>query len=205
MPILSNAIERSLSVERFRTYLNTADQDPARALRLYLWNAQVEAAFYLPVQAVEVALRNSIDTTLSQRFVQTWWQHPDFRKIVGKQAIYLLDQAVASSRTRQKMAVAADVIAAISFGVWVNLCRKHPRLTMSGFASSAPETHQEISFQIRHVHELRNRIAHHEPIFRRDLLADYSVTMQQLRTICPATHDWIRPHCRIPTLVRQKP
>jgi len=34
------------------------------ALALYLWNAQLGAAFHVPIQAVEVALRNSVNKAL---------------------------------------------------------------------------------------------------------------------------------------------
>ena len=55
------------------------------------------------------------------------------------------------------------------------------------------------------VATLRNRISHHEPIFKRDLLLDFGELMKLLAWICPDTGAWIRPHCQVPTLMRSKP
>jgi hypothetical protein len=52
---------------------------------------------------------------------------------------------------------------------------------------------------------LRNRISHHEPIFKRDLLLDFGELMKLLAWICPSTSAWIRPHCQVAALMRQKP
>jgi hypothetical protein len=57
----TEALLRAISQDRFTTYLKAAGHDPERALALYLWNAQIGEAFHLPIQAVEVALRNSIN------------------------------------------------------------------------------------------------------------------------------------------------
>ena len=53
-----------ISVGRLGTYLVAAGFDPSRALQLYIWNARVGEAFHLPIQAVEVGLRNRINDAL---------------------------------------------------------------------------------------------------------------------------------------------
>jgi len=40
-----NALERALSSERLSTYLVAANGDHAGALRLYVWNTEISAAF----------------------------------------------------------------------------------------------------------------------------------------------------------------
>ena len=64
----------TISRERFSTYLTGAGHDESRALALYLWNAQVGAAFHIPLQAVEVALRNSVNHALVAKFGAEWWK-----------------------------------------------------------------------------------------------------------------------------------
>ena len=58
------AILTAISPDRFRTYLIAAGHDQRRAFRLYLWNAQLGEAFHMPIQAVEVGLRNAINVAL---------------------------------------------------------------------------------------------------------------------------------------------
>ena len=53
--------------------------------------------------------------------------------------------------------------------------------------------------------KLRNRIAHHEPIIRRDTSRDYAELMTTLRWMNPAMHDWIASSCRVPDIMRRKP
>jgi hypothetical protein len=68
----------TISPERFNTYLIAAGHDPARALRLYMWNAQVGEAFHVPIQAVEVSLRNRVNAALVAVFGPDWWQAQPF-------------------------------------------------------------------------------------------------------------------------------
>lgn len=70
----TEAIKAALSVDRFTTYLNAAGGNEARAFALYLWNAKMGEAFHLPIQALEVCLRNSINRALCNRFGPRWWE-----------------------------------------------------------------------------------------------------------------------------------
>ncbi|MCX4506735.1 MULTISPECIES: hypothetical protein [Streptomyces] len=49
---------------------------------------------------------------------------------------------------------------------------------------------------------IRNRIAHLEPVHRRDLLADRQDILTVLGYICPDTRDWYQTGCRIPDTVK---
>ena len=65
-------LSRMISAERFSTYLTAAGHDESRALLLYLWNARMGEAFHLPIQAVEVGLRNCVDHALRSEFGAIW-------------------------------------------------------------------------------------------------------------------------------------
>jgi hypothetical protein len=60
-----NALGRALSPERLSTYLAAANGDHAAALRLYVWNTEVSAAFYGPLQALEIVVRNAFHRDLA--------------------------------------------------------------------------------------------------------------------------------------------
>ena len=70
-------IEAALSHERLQPYLDAAGGDRVRALRLYLWNTAVSAAFYGPLQGLEVVLRNAIHRQLSERYGSAWYANLD--------------------------------------------------------------------------------------------------------------------------------
>jgi hypothetical protein len=71
-----NALERALSPERLSTYLAAAHGDHAAALRLYVWNTEVSAALYGPLQALEIVVRNAFHRELAAVYGAAWYDHP---------------------------------------------------------------------------------------------------------------------------------
>ena len=58
---------------------------------------------------------------------------------------------------------------------------------------------------VRVLHDPRNRMAHHEPMFNRPL-ADLHATVTRIADwICPLTRDWIAGQCRVPNLLAARP
>lgn len=55
------------------------------------------------------------------------------------------------------------------------------------------------------IRELRNRIAHHEPLIRRNLSEDYAAILRLLGWICPETREWVRKHASVPAVLRMRP
>lgn len=53
------AIPYVISQPRFETYLRAEKNDPRAALALYRWNLELSAAFFMPLQICEVAIRNA--------------------------------------------------------------------------------------------------------------------------------------------------
>jgi hypothetical protein len=49
-----------ISAPRFATYLQATGNDRARALALYEWNLDLSAAFIVPLQICEIAVRNGV-------------------------------------------------------------------------------------------------------------------------------------------------
>ena len=69
-------LEASFSAERLGTYLKAAGGDRARALHLYTWNTAISAAFYGPLQGLEVALRNAMHRRLTAFYGAAWYDNP---------------------------------------------------------------------------------------------------------------------------------
>ncbi|QAY70477.1 hypothetical protein [Xylanimonas protaetiae] len=63
----TDLIVQSLHVSRFGTYARAAGGDMKLALRLYLWNLDLAAAFHSCLSVTEVLLRNAMDAQL-----RTW-------------------------------------------------------------------------------------------------------------------------------------
>lgn len=77
-------LEATLSAERFTTYLCAVGGDKQLAARLYTWNTAVSAAFYGPLQALEVAVRNSMHTNLTVAYGADWYDNQATALIAGR-------------------------------------------------------------------------------------------------------------------------
>lgn len=205
-------IIQTLSVERFGKYLLAAGGDTDRAIRLYVWNAHVGEAFHTPIQTVEVALRNSVNHALVAKFGPEWWQNPVFLRVADIERRQDLDTVKKRIKNRNQVLTTAQIVASLSFGFWASMLqpRYNPDIWSSQLKASFPslpatETRGSLWAAARDVGFLRNRISHHEPIFERDLTKDFGAIMALIGWICPPTSAWIRPHCRVPILVRAKP
>ncbi|WAC59427.1 hypothetical protein [Brevundimonas sp. SL130] len=194
------------------TYLTAAGFDPERALRLYIWNALVGEAFHLPVQSVEVGLRNRINHHLISLYGQKWWQEDQFLKMAGPERASDIEVALRRIRNRGATLDTGQVVATLSFGFWASLLQKryNPNLWGGRLHTAFPHlasgrTRGDLAQRVKRVADFRNRVWHHEPIIKKDLSAEYSAVMELLGWICPVKAQWVRPHCRVPALIRQKP
>ena len=103
------------------------------------------------------------------------------------------------------------MIAELTFGFWVNMTLpRHEAKFWRGFHTHFEHLPKDITYddfhnRCRHIGELRNRIFHHEPIFGRDLTADYSKTLQLIAWLNPDKAAWIKPYSRVMNVMRQKP
>jgi hypothetical protein len=104
------------------------------------------------------------------------------------------------------------VIAALTYGFWVALltARHEIRIWAPHFRAAFPGAPIQVKRELihkeaDHLRNLRNRIAHHEPIIRRDLAADYKRTLSIIRWICPVTASWVAEHSRVSSIIAQRP
>jgi hypothetical protein len=208
---MTNAVIDTLSHRRFETYLVVAGFDHDRALALYIWNAQLGAAFHVPIQAVEVALRNRINHALVAQFGPDWWDK-QFISIIDRERVDDLETVKKRINRRQLTLETDQIVAGLSFGFWVGMLqsRYNPRLWGAHLRTSFPflpmtESRQSLAVRGREIAGLRNRISHHEPLLKTDAMKSYGEIMKMIGWLCPQTAVWIRPHCDVPKVVRQKP
>jgi len=206
------AILAAISPDRFNTYLRAAGFDQERALHLYLWNARLGEAFHMPIQAVEVSLRNGINVALSNVYTPNWWECKNLFDLLDEEQRGDLSTVLKRIRNRRQELYTGEVVAGLSFGFWVGILdgRYNPPIWGGQLIRAFPffpaeRGRKSLHARVRDVATLRNRISHHEQLIGRDSLADFSNLMALLEWICPAKAAWIRPHCRVPQIVRERP
>lgn len=203
----TNALEAALSAPRLAPYLLAANRDLSRALRLHRWNTAVRAAFLGPLEYLEIPLRNAMDREMGGEFGACWFDNTGFLPPLALQTI-----ARVKSELQQdgKTSSPPNVVANLSFGFWVSLLQRRMDASLwrsclhRAFRHGRPsrsEAHKRLNY-LRHF---RNRIAHHEPVFRRDLRADYQSILTTTAWISPAMRDFIAHHSRVEALLALSP
>lgn len=105
------------------------------------------------------------------------------------------------------------VIAELSFGFWRYLVAKRYQPTAwSRCRGRSPYTRPDRArltwtwtIECNAIHVLRNRIAHREPIFRRDLDHDHTDMLTLAGWISAEARGWIEGLSRVPDLLAQRP
>lgn len=235
-------IDSWLSVPRFAVYLRAAGHDRRTASALYEWNAQVAAVFHHDLAHLEVGLRNAYDRALCEGAPDhgTHWvfeplRHfpPQRHKAVNgryydanETSRRLIAEAIKNATARPKASRSdsveamrpspGKVIAELSFGFWryLSIRRQHDSLWIPHLhrAFRPGTSRQAVDRPIASLHNLRNRVAHHEPLFtvdlagrHRDLLALADLISAELAAYITTKSWWpdllaTRPPCTARTL-----
>lgn len=209
--ISNRRLEQLLSSERLSTYVDACGAfEPA--IELYRWNAAVSAAFWPSLGHLEVALRNAMSDSLAAR-----------HRRLDRQGSWLDDPAgdldarmrghVAAARARirkqGKRADDAQTVSELGFGFWRFLLTKRRTGLWPDLASAfpgAPDRRREtVEDPVARLHELRNRIAHHQRIWNRDLAARYADVLLVAGFLDADLPGWIARSCAVPALLRARP
>ncbi|NQY43460.1 MAG: Abi family protein [Simkaniaceae bacterium] len=188
-----------ISSERMSTYMEAASNNKEKALNLYNKNTKTSELFYTPLQGFEVLLRNTVYTAISEIYGENWLFEDrfPFEYIQKKMINNVLDKKITVHSSPK-------LIAELSFGFWTSLFgrkyeeiwRHNLRKIFKGHVK--PLTRKEIFTRLNEIRELRNRIAHHEPIiFKRDKFEDLKTILEMAGYICPVTAEWIEKESKL--------
>jgi hypothetical protein len=188
---------------------------PARiTLRLYIWNTRISAALYGPLQALEILIRNAFHRELAAVYSLTWYDNPQVPLTPAAAA-----RIAAAKDTLRRAGRPLDpgrIIAELSFGFWERLLSRGPRGPRNyEMALWRPALHRAfpnarrpragIHRPLPGLRDLRNRIAHHEPIFSRDLTTDYQTILEVIGWMCADTQVWVIHHSDVPAVLADRP
>lgn len=171
--------ENVISIDRMRRYVKACNGDVQKGMTLYRYNLALSSEMLKVISCFEVALRNRIDRTLAPYYGNDWlrdsclsggmFDNPrtqGTKKIIAKAYNELI---VNGSYTSTKL------MAEMEFGVWKYMY-SGPQYAATGqkLLSVFPlKPRSSLTIQIDnkyifneldHINQLRNRIAHHEPI-----------------------------------------
>ena len=192
-------LESSLSPQRFDTYLKATGGNREKAMRLYVWNTSIGAAFYGPLQALEVALRNAIDIQLAEKYSANWYDHP----VMNFDARNYDQLDKAKSHFDGDGITPSNVVATLSFSFWTRLLSEHYEMNLwhpalhNAFPHAPAIDRKQAYDLLKKLPRFRNRIAHHEPIFHHPLHQNYQKILTAIGWISPSKKEWVKAHSRV--------
>ncbi|MBA0210814.1 hypothetical protein H0256_17840 [Pectobacterium brasiliense] len=187
-----------------------------KALRLYMWNAQISAAFFVPLHVCEVLTRNAISEVIEKVYGDRWpWSIGFERSLPIPIHGYKPKDDLISGRRNQP--TTGKVIPELKFVFWqkmltgrfdTRLWKNHiltafPHAVAQGL--SAAQLRQNLYNDLETVRKLRNRIAHHEPIINRNLLDDFATIKRIIAYRCEHSVEWMQNNQMLLPLLTLKP
>ena len=210
-------LRRFLSPGRFDRYTQLAGSDAAGE-RLYEWNQFIAGAWHETLGAFEVVLRNALDAQLVVFHQRVrggngdWYDDPGMPWRSNAQLV----KQIRSARSRATLSgtipeVHGKVVAELMFGFWRYTLANTYQSTLwaqayrRAFPHLRPQSRAAVYDPLARLHELRNRVAHHEPVHACDHLALLADVEQVVGWIDPTAAAWITATTRIPTVLSARP
>lgn len=198
-----------LSERRFEPFLVAVGGGHNRAAALYHWHAELSAATFAMLHGFEVLLRNAVDATLGDGQPEaplndTWLLDLDtLRPGALKQVVVALERLGANRPVTR-----GQVVAQLSLGFWVMLFgRRYDQLWQTRLHRALPAAagRTEVVDRIGRVHQLRNRIAHHDSLLDQDVSAHVADMLALAGWIDPAAPGWLRRVADVEAVLRRRP
>jgi len=176
---LYEQLELSISKNRLDEYKRILKTDKTKTIfTYYILNSEISKSLYMPLQNLEVALRNNIHNALTSFYgTEKWYEIPNFLEY--KELRKIEDAKSKLDRARKEI-TPSRIISELSFGFWTMLFSKNydKKIWNNHIKEIFPNLakHQRnrraVSSQINTIRYLRNRIFHFEPIFKNKNLND---------------------------------
>lgn len=207
-----------LSTERLRRYVIAAGHDDDRALRLYEWNANVNASLLHDFAHFEVGVRNLYDRGLMlslQPGEDHWLDEIPLRRLFprpyggDKRSRNDVDKArERAERSGSHHAPPGAILAEMMFGFWASLTAQRLHSTVWPYlAQVLPDQtdRTRLHESMTQLNKTRNRVAHHEPVDP----ANVETTLRRMKRIAgyvsPEFADHLEAMSTVRTLLAQRP
>ena len=206
-----------ISAPRFATYLQAKQGHVDQALELYAWNMEVSAAFMVPLHLCEVAIRNAAGDAIEAVHGANWpWVNGFIRSlpVPRRQTGYDPQRNLRTVAGRQP--TVGKVVSELNFAFWEKVFTQgqdsriwdaHLRTVLPGIPAglTVAQARAQIFLDLERIRKFRNRIAHHEPIFARNLPNDYASIRELVEYRRAEAANWLGKVERVTGLIAIRP
>ena len=168
--------EEIISTERMSRYLTACSANTRKSMTLYRKNLQISQEMFTIISCFEVALRNAIDKKCTSILGNDWLRDgANNGGIFDNSQCRVTKQNINEAINKLPQYSHHKLVAELGFGFWrfmfaSNQFNATNRILLRIFPSKPISTptmqynHTYIFNQLAQINNIRNRIAHHEPI-----------------------------------------
>lgn len=214
------AVRDALSHPRLSTFeaVTTAYPVVSGAVELYAWNAQVSGALLTPLHICEVVIRNAVSDALTRVYGHQWPWLAGFVNSLPNSGKWKMRDYLCAVTRRYPAATTSTgkLIAELSPNFWEKMFTGrfdamvwNPHLfTVFPYLNSSLGVQHEravIFGKLNKIRALRNRVAHHEYIFSRNIFSDFQDMQDLIACRCDETAKWVYRNQQVVSLLSQRP
>ena len=212
-----SGIRGSLSTPRLKQYIKESYKYPqSHLLDIYVWNSELCKEVMFSMNIWEVCLRNKLSSVLSGAYGGDWpYSSALLRKLSGDDCKKLANAKERQEKKHKVRAAPRDaVVADLTVGFWSSLLTKGYEVSFGWrfggkldaiFPHNASMTFSQISESQERLRVLRNRVAHHEPIFHMDLSARRDDLQALLSAMCTDSAKFANIYCSFRDVIQRGP
>jgi Abi-like protein len=214
-----NILPKLISAPRFSTYLKHVDNDVARALDLYQRNIKISAAFVVLVQVCEVIIRNAVVEAIELVHGKNWYKSTGFiRSLPQPKKHNHYNPQDNLKKLSHRYSASGKIVAELNFAFWEKILTTGqdnrlwlPTQNFKRIFPGCPhdleisKARGELYNSLMNIRLFRNRIAHQEPIFYRELKEDYDRLLKVIEWRSPVAAKWVEKFEQVNSILKEKP
>lgn len=228
MEITENQIENFIKIvskDRLDSYKLLESDSYELLLARYIFNIKISEAFYPILSALEIALRNNIYNAVCNIKGKNWLMneiHSQSILSVNERNLLIESYNKLSKKHYGKTITESGLIAELTFGFWINLCKKSYKNSLwdkqsffenvfpdfdNYFTSPTWDKTKVIFPELKNILILRNRIFHHEIIInnKNGIENMYDKVERVLYSLSTDYADLFKDSFRFKEMIKQKP
>jgi len=226
MKFLENNFDKiveNISIDRLSSYKYLDSDSSDLILNRYIFNVQISESFYPVIAALEVSLRNRLYNAVAKLKGDKWLlEEINNKNVLSENEHNILLEACKKLQTTKHNLSTGSLIAELTFGFWVNLCKKSYKNSLwdkqgffddvfpdfdNYFYSPTLDKTKVIFPVLKEVLRLRNRIFHHEIIInnRNSIENCYEQTKKVLYSLSKDYAEMFENTFRFEDIIKQKP
>ena len=195
MPVNYSQISAGLSTTKLQTFKSGLGYtSTANAVKAYFLLQDISQHLYTPLQLVELTLRNSIYEATKSKFTDSFWFDT-----IPQQAESIKNVNTARTKASQEITtrpvIPGDIVSRLMLGFWVSMMDSQYRNTATPnlyiwdtntrntvFPNvPAGTTIAAIASRIKDINRFRNRLFHHEPVWKSNTVNSLDKAINKLK------------------------